>query len=89
MTAESAISLETPIYSRLVAERGDIPARVRDEADRQRRLLEPHFSGTAVPDRLQSAGQPGSYFGTAPLPPKSLLSPDGGGAAPNWQAPSF
>ncbi|MFJ3309949.1 hypothetical protein ACIPSA_44505 [Streptomyces sp. NPDC086549] len=30
---------ETPIYNRLVAERGDIPARVRGEADRIRRDL--------------------------------------------------
>ncbi|WP_437066490.1 hypothetical protein [Streptomyces sp. enrichment culture] len=31
--------LETPIYSRLVAERGDIPAQVSGEADRLRREL--------------------------------------------------
>lgn len=31
---------ETPIYSRLVAERGDIPQQVRREADRLRRDLE-------------------------------------------------
>ncbi|MDX3638317.1 hypothetical protein P1P70_02395 [Streptomyces sp. MB09-02B] len=79
------MTLETPIYSRLVAERGDIPARVRDEADRLHRLLEPHFSGTAIPDRPQSAGQQGSYFGSAPLSPRSLPSPDGRGTAPNWQ----
>lgn len=30
---------ETPIYSRLVAERGDVPAQVRGEADRIRRDL--------------------------------------------------
>ncbi|MFJ5777113.1 hypothetical protein [Streptomyces sp. NPDC093094] len=31
--------LETPIYSRLVAERGDVPAQVSGEADRLRREL--------------------------------------------------
>ncbi|WP_454325753.1 hypothetical protein [Streptomyces glaucescens] len=31
---------ETPIYSRLIAERGDIPLQVRSEADRIRRDLE-------------------------------------------------
>ncbi|HLL33456.1 MAG TPA: hypothetical protein VK545_06095 [Streptomyces sp.] len=31
---------ETPIYSRLVAERGDIPTQVRGEADRILRELE-------------------------------------------------
>ncbi|MEV0695955.1 hypothetical protein [Streptomyces sp. NPDC050388] len=30
---------ETPVYSRLVAERGDVPAQVRGEADRIRRDL--------------------------------------------------
>ncbi|MFF8975094.1 hypothetical protein [Streptomyces sp. NPDC014995] len=30
---------ETPIFSRLVAERGDVPAQVRGEADRIRRDL--------------------------------------------------
>lgn len=30
---------ETPIYNRLVAERGDIPAQVRGEADRIHRHL--------------------------------------------------
>ncbi|MET9442762.1 hypothetical protein [Streptomyces sp. NPDC006610] len=30
---------ETPIYTRLVAERGDVPARVRGEADRIHRDL--------------------------------------------------
>nr|WP_322725432.1 hypothetical protein [Streptomyces spongiae] len=80
------MSVETPIYSRLVAERGDIPARVRDEADRLRRQLAPHFPGPAVPDRRQSAGQPGSYFGTAPQPQQNLPSPDSRGAVPNWQS---
>lgn len=31
---------ETPIYSRLVAERGDVPARVRGEAERTRDLAQ-------------------------------------------------
>ncbi|MEV7144655.1 hypothetical protein [Streptomyces tauricus] len=30
---------ETPVYDRLVAERGDIPAQVRSEADRLQRQL--------------------------------------------------
>lgn len=31
---ELTVSQKTPIYSRLVAERGDIPAQVRNEAER-------------------------------------------------------
>ncbi|MFI5752759.1 hypothetical protein [Streptomyces sp. NPDC051644] len=34
------MSQETPIYSRLVAEQGDIPAQVRGEAQRIQRDLE-------------------------------------------------
>jgi hypothetical protein len=52
---------ETPIYSRLVAERGDIPQQVRGEAERVRRDLEqimrsPAASGLFarpnLPDRI-------------------------------------
>lgn len=78
MKAEPAAFPETPIYSRLIAERGDIPARARDEADRLHRLLEPVFSGTSTPRRRQDAGQPGSFFGTAPLAPRASQSPPEG-----------
>ncbi|MFF7389467.1 hypothetical protein ACFZAE_13630 [Streptomyces scabiei] len=88
MSTQPVISLETPIYSRLVAERGDVPARARDEADRVHRMLEPHFPGRAVPERPQNQGQQGSYFGAAPLSQRGLPSPDSRGGAPNWQAPS-
>ncbi len=38
--ADSAVFQETPIFSRLVDERGDIPAQVRGEAERIRRDLD-------------------------------------------------
>ncbi|MEV7130939.1 hypothetical protein [Streptomyces sp. NPDC093260] len=66
---------ETPIYSRLIAERGDIPARARDEADRMHRLQEQIFSSPSNPGRPRHAGQPGSLFGTAPRPPRTSPSP--------------
>ncbi|MCX4681305.1 hypothetical protein OG413_45190 [Streptomyces sp. NBC_01433] len=62
---------ETPIYSRLIAERGDIPALARDEADRMDRLQEQIFSRSSIPGRLQDAGQQGSIFGTAPAPSRT------------------
>ncbi|GAA2195926.1 hypothetical protein [Streptomyces tricolor] len=43
---------ETPIFSRLVAERGDIPAQVRGEADRIHRDLArvmPWISASGLP----------------------------------------
>lgn len=75
MKADHAVFPETPIYSRLIAERGDIPARARDEADRLHRLQEQVFSSTSNPGRPQKAGQPGSFFDTAPLPPRTSQSP--------------
>ncbi|MBZ3906039.1 hypothetical protein WB401_06575 [Streptomyces brasiliscabiei] len=63
------MSLDTPIYSRLVAERGDIPARVRDEADRVRRQLEGVIPGSGSADASPGAAQRGSFFGTGPLSP--------------------
>lgn len=75
MKADPVVFPETPIYSRLIAERGDIPARARDEADRLHRLQEQIFSSTSVPGRPQNAGQPGSLFGTATLPPRASPSP--------------
>lgn len=75
MKADHAVFPETPIYSRLIAERGDIPARARDEADRLHRLQEQVFSSTSNPGRPQNAGQPGSFFGTAPLPPRTSQPP--------------
>lgn len=78
MKADPAVFTETPIYSRLIAERGDIPARVRDEADRLHRLLEKVFSSTSNLGHPRSAGQSGSFFGTAPLPPGTSPSPPAG-----------
>lgn len=54
---------ETPIYSRLIAERGDIPALVRGEADRIHhdlarvmRLPAPHNAhGPGVPHAVRHA----------------------------------
>ncbi|MFB9463430.1 hypothetical protein [Streptomyces cinereospinus] len=40
---------ETPIFSRLVAERGDIPAQVRGEAERIRRDLARVIPQTPAP----------------------------------------
>ncbi|MEU1203411.1 hypothetical protein ABZ446_45445 [Streptomyces sp. NPDC005813] len=43
---------EAPIYRQLITERGDIPAQVRDEADRIRRDLQrvmPQLHGPASP----------------------------------------
>ncbi|RNG38013.1 hypothetical protein EEJ42_02100 [Streptomyces botrytidirepellens] len=62
---------ETPIYSRLIAERGDIPARARDEADRLHRLQEQVFSSTSNPGHPQNVG-------TAPHPPRTSPSPPDG-----------
>ncbi|MFJ3233929.1 hypothetical protein [Streptomyces sp. NPDC086787] len=58
---------ETPIYNRLIAERGDIPARVRGEADRIRRDLA----------QVLRAG-PGSPVALLPQPslPGPRISPD-------------
>lgn len=78
MTAEPALFAETPIYSRLIAERGDIPARARDEAGRLHRLQEQFFPGSGVPGRLQNAGQPGSLFAAAPLAPRTSQAPPAG-----------
>nr|WP_221358059.1 hypothetical protein [Streptomyces sp. REN17] len=57
---------ETPIYSRLVAERGDIPRQVRAEADRLHRdlqqVMRPPTAGLLarpnLPDRTRDAGSP-------------------------------
>jgi hypothetical protein len=55
MKAESAVFAETPIYSRLVAERGDILAQTRNEADRlHRRLAQVIPSDTSSPGRPRS-----------------------------------
>ncbi|MFJ5819373.1 hypothetical protein ACIQGT_36600 [Streptomyces sp. NPDC093108] len=74
MKAEPIMFPETPIYSRLIAERGDIPARARDEADSLHRLQEQLFPGSRIPGRLQDAGQQSSFFGTAPAPSKTSPS---------------
>ncbi|WP_331732319.1 hypothetical protein OG613_47800 (plasmid) [Streptomyces sp. NBC_00015] len=76
MKANPAVFAETPIYSRLIAERGDMLARVRDEAASLDRLQEQVFSGSSFSGRLHDAGQQGSLFGTAPpVPPRTSPSP--------------
>ncbi|WP_299534877.1 hypothetical protein [uncultured Streptomyces sp.] len=40
---------ETPTYSRLVSERGDVPAEVRDEAERIQRDLSRFFPASPAP----------------------------------------
>ncbi|MFJ5064619.1 hypothetical protein ACIP96_35020 [Streptomyces nigra] len=40
---------QTPVYDRLVAERGDIPVQVRGEADRIHRDLDRVLPQTSVP----------------------------------------
>ncbi|MDG9695243.1 hypothetical protein QC281_34705 [Streptomyces sp. DH17] len=51
---------ETPVYDRLVAERGDVPVQVRGEADRIRRELAHALHRTAVspPSAPRSAFEP-------------------------------
>ncbi|MFD4787221.1 hypothetical protein ACFWN1_09150 [Streptomyces sp. NPDC058459] len=56
---------DTPIFSRLVAERGDVPAEVRGEADRiHRDLARVMPPGTRLPAAASHApgpmGQPGA-----------------------------
>ena len=45
---------ETPIYRRLVTERGDIPAQVRSEAERIHR----HLAGVIAPPPPPAMGTP-------------------------------
>ncbi|MEU7473064.1 hypothetical protein AB0A94_31875 [Streptomyces sp. NPDC044984] len=58
---------QTPVYDRLVAERGDIPVQVRGEADRIHRDLAQVLRGaaTAQPSAPQSVFEPRQ-------PPKAL-----------------
>ncbi|MGW9493503.1 hypothetical protein ACWG5P_03750 [Streptomyces prasinus] len=64
---------ESPIYDRLITERGDVPAQVRSEAERVNRELElvmgplqsPGYS-QGDPDRRQSPGN--GWQRTALLP---------------------
>lgn len=60
---------DSPIYDRLIAERGDIPTQVRREAERVSREVE-----FAMQPLLQSSGGP------APIPPARPAHP-----APTWQ----
>ncbi|GHA71388.1 hypothetical protein GCM10010372_82970 [Streptomyces tauricus] len=59
---------DTPIYSQLVAERGDVPGRTRDEAEQLHRLLEPLFNGTSAAERAQRVIPQRSFFGAGPRP---------------------
>ncbi|MFF4957541.1 hypothetical protein [Streptomyces sp. NPDC001222] len=65
---------DAPIYHRLVAERGDVPARVRDAAESIRRELEGVMRtgqppGPSRPDLFTPASQGRQ---TSALPPGSL-----------------
>ncbi|MFE9020755.1 hypothetical protein ACFYNL_19630 [Streptomyces sp. NPDC007808] len=60
---------DSPIYDRLIAERGDIPTQVRREAERVNREVE-----FAMQPLLQSS------VGPAPVPPGRPAPP-----APTWQ----
>ncbi|MGW7674541.1 hypothetical protein ACWGJX_47200 [Streptomyces sp. NPDC054775] len=59
---------DVPIYRRLVAERGDIPAQVRGEAERIRndlqRVMRP------LQDSYFTSGHPGAPVGPALQPPR-------------------
>ncbi|MET9734439.1 hypothetical protein ABZZ79_28530 [Streptomyces sp. NPDC006458] len=55
--------LETPIYSRLVAERGDIPAQVSGEADRLMRELARVIPPMSPPGHPGQQGRPGPWAG--------------------------
>ncbi|NEB03652.1 hypothetical protein [Streptomyces sp. SID13726] len=65
---------DSPIYDRLVAERGDVPAQTRREAERVRRELEyvmrplQSLMPPPVPDRPAPQGHPGQGWQPA-LPP--------------------
>ncbi|MER6530447.1 hypothetical protein [Streptomyces sp. NPDC001508] len=61
---------DSPIYDRLVAERGDVPAGVREEADRLRREVEAvmlplRSPGAALPP---PAAPPSQWQRVHPLP---------------------
>ncbi|AWW41673.1 MULTISPECIES: hypothetical protein [Streptomyces] len=58
---------ETPIFSRLVAERGDIPAQVRGEAERMHRQLAQVLPQAASPHLSAPHNVPG------PTPPRPAL----------------
>ncbi|MET7481020.1 hypothetical protein ABZT17_42785 [Streptomyces sp. NPDC005648] len=66
---------DSPIYDRLVAERGDIPLQARREAERVRRELEyamrplQSFSAFSAPERPAS---PGAGWQRAALPSGTL-----------------
>ncbi|MFH8804634.1 hypothetical protein ACH4F6_34610 [Streptomyces sp. NPDC017936] len=57
--ADRTVSQETPIFSRLVAERGDVPAQVRGEADRIRRDLAQVLPWTPASDLPTRPAQDG------------------------------
>ncbi|WP_318199143.1 hypothetical protein [Streptomyces sp. SCL15-4] len=56
---------QTPVYDRLVAERGDIPVQVRGEADRIRRTLAQVMGQASTP----RPSEPQNVFEPKQLPP--------------------
>ncbi|MGW1258984.1 hypothetical protein ACWD5Q_28315 [Streptomyces sp. NPDC002513] len=65
---------DAPIYHRLVAERGDVPARVRDAAEHIRRELEAvmRTGQPPSPSRLDLFTPPAQARQNSALPPGSL-----------------
>ncbi|MDX3588996.1 hypothetical protein OG920_45405 [Streptomyces europaeiscabiei] len=58
---------ETPIFSRLVDERGDVPAQVRGEAERIRRGLDQLLRRSPGPDPSAPPNLPGPKVPSASL----------------------
>jgi hypothetical protein len=75
--------LDPPIFAQLVEERGDVPAQVRDAAERVRRRLEQdtHFTATAAtPVAPAPAGDPSP----APAASGAEASTADGGVGGGW-----
>ncbi|WP_151770618.1 hypothetical protein [Streptomyces abyssomicinicus] len=79
---------ETPIYNRLVAERGDIPVQVRGEAERIHRSLTPLLGPPPPPSVPAPAWQPhGGIPAQGGIPTQGGIPAQGGGRPHG--APSF
>ncbi|MEU4039068.1 hypothetical protein [Streptomyces collinus] len=65
---------DTPIYSRLIAEHGDVPAQVRGEADRIHRHLT-QVMRLPAPQRAPTPGPGLAHAAPAPGPGRSGAAP--------------